>query len=41
MGAGRNVKELVLLTLGTGIGGGIIDGGSSTGLMEWRASSVT
>ncbi len=27
MGAGRNVDDLVLLTLGTGIGGGIISGG--------------
>jgi glucokinase len=27
MGAGRNVDDLVLLTLGTGIGGGIIIGG--------------
>src|SRR5882672_7556855 len=27
MGAGRDVDELVLLTLGTGIGGGIISGG--------------
>jgi glucokinase len=27
MGAGRDVKDLVLLTLGTGIGGGIISGG--------------
>ena len=27
MGAGRDVDDLVLLTLGTGIGGGIISGG--------------
>ena len=27
MGAGRDVNDLVLLTLGTGIGGGIISGG--------------
>ncbi len=27
MGAGRNVKDLILLTLGTGIGGGIVSGG--------------
>ncbi len=27
MGAGRNVNDLVLLTLGTGVGGGIISGG--------------
>jgi glucokinase len=27
MGAGRNVDDLVLLTLGTGVGGGIISGG--------------
>jgi glucokinase len=27
MGAGRNVKDLILITLGTGIGGGIISNG--------------
>src|SRR5258708_16995189 len=27
MGAGRHVDDLVLLTLGTGIGGGIVSGG--------------
>src|SRR5207253_8169174 len=27
MGAGRDVDDLVLLTLGTGVGGGIISGG--------------
>ena len=27
IGAGRDVDDLVLLTLGTGIGGGIISGG--------------
>ncbi len=27
LGAGQNVKDLILLTLGTGIGGGIISGG--------------
>src|SRR6476620_10709465 len=27
LGAGRDVKELILLTLGTGIGGGIVVGG--------------
>ena len=27
MGAGRDVSEMILITLGTGIGGGIIIGG--------------
>jgi glucokinase len=28
LGAGRGVRDLVLLTLGTGVGGGVISGGS-------------
>ena len=42
MGAGREVDDLVLLTLGTGIGGGIIAGGRVLhGFSGWRANSAT
>jgi len=39
MGAGRDVDDMVLLTLGTGVGGGIIPRGKVLrGLWGWRAS---
>ena len=42
IGAGKGVKDLVLLTLGTGIGGGMISGGRFCAeWMAWRASLGT
>ncbi len=39
MGAGRDTDDLILLTLGTGIGGGIISGGRfCVGISAWRAN---
>ena len=42
VGAGRGVDDLIMITLGTGIGGGVIaEGASSSVPMATSASSAT
>ena len=42
IGAGRDVNDLILLTLGTGIGSGIIvEGKSCAAIWGWRRKSAT
>jgi glucokinase len=40
LGAGRDVKELILITLGTGIGGGIVIGGEVLGGSHGMAGEI-
>jgi predicted NBD/HSP70 family sugar kinase len=39
--AGGSVRELVMLTLGTGVGGGVVIGGCSAEPPGWGRSSAT
>lgn len=40
LGAGRGHKNLVMVTLGTGVGGGVIVGGRPLGRNKWRRGRI-